>query len=183
MPTHRELSQKDYEALMRADRHGRHTFNDFLPLLVVFAVVLAFTAFRLSQLGAWNAQFAMANFMGIFFAVFGALKLLDWRGFVNSYAEYDLLARRFRAYGWAYPLIEAALGIAYLFDYHVLWVSVITLIVMAVSAAGVYQALWKKTVIHCACLGTVFKLPMTKISLLEDVLMAAMASIMIIMII
>ena len=47
--------------------------------------------------------------------------------------------------------------------------------VMTVGAIGVGRALRRTERIPCACLGTVFKLPMTKITLFEDLLMAAMA--------
>ena len=51
---------------------------------------------------------------------------------------------------------------------------------MAISSIGVAIELSKKKEIMCACLGVVFKLPMTYVTLLEDLLMAAMALIMLI---
>ena len=49
------------------------------------------------------------------------------------------------------------------------------LALMGVSSIGVVQSLLKKRAIQCACLGTIFNLPMTKITLFEDLLMVAMA--------
>lgn len=46
---------------------------------------------------------------------------------------------------------------------------------LGVSAIGVAQALMAKRKIVCACLGAVFKIPITKVTLLEDVLMFLMA--------
>jgi hypothetical protein len=51
---------------------------------------------------------------------------------------------------------------------------------MLVSAAGVARELWKGREIMCACLGVVFKIPMTYVTLLEDLLMAAMAGFMLV---
>jgi hypothetical protein len=49
---------------------------------------------------------------------------------------------------------------------------------MLVSVVGVTQALLQKRRIQCACLGTVFNLPMTKVTFMEDALMAGMALVM-----
>ncbi|MBV8830942.1 MAG: hypothetical protein JO108_17105 [Acidobacteriaceae bacterium] len=50
---------------------------------------------------------------------------------------------------------------------------------MSLSTAGVVRTLLKKHAIRCACLGTVFNLPMAKITLLEDLSMVAMSAVMI----
>jgi hypothetical protein len=117
----------------------------------------------------------MTNFMGGFFVAFSFFKLLDLRGFVDSFQSYDVAARLFRPYGYAYPFIELALGVAYLVRFAPVVTNVVTLAVMLVGIVGVLQALLQKRRIQCACLGTVFKLPMSKVAFIEDALMAAMA--------
>ena len=92
-----------------------------------------------------------------------------------AYQTYDVLARPVRAYGYAYPFIELGLGIAYLARLVPVVTSVVTLVVMLVSVVGVTQALLQRRRIQCACLGTVFNLPMTKVTFVEDALMAGMA--------
>ena len=64
--------------------------------------------------------------------------------------------------------------------YRLLLVSWITLVLMAVGAAGVARALAQKRQIPCACLGVVFKIPMTWVTLVEDLVMAVMAGVMIV---
>ena len=49
---------------------------------------------------------------------------------------------------------------------------------MLVGAAGVLKALLDKRAIRCACLGTALNLPMTKVTLVEDLTMASMAAAM-----
>jgi hypothetical protein len=56
--------------------------------------------------------------------------------------------------------------------------NLVTLVVMLMSIVGVTQALLQRRRIQCACLGTVFNLPMTKVTFLEDALMAGMALVM-----
>ncbi len=58
--------------------------------------------------------------------------------------------------------------------------NVTTLVLMLVGSVGVFQTLLNKRVIQCVCLGTVLKLPMTKVTLAEDLSMATMAAAMLI---
>ena len=51
---------------------------------------------------------------------------------------------------------------------------------MLVGSVGVVQSLLNKRQIRCACLGAVFNLPMSTVTLLEDGVMAAMAAVMIV---
>jgi hypothetical protein len=52
---------------------------------------------------------------------------------------------------------------------------------MSINSIGVYIALQKKETLMCACLGSLFKLPMTYVTLAEDLIMGLMALIMIFM--
>lgn len=154
--------------------------RDFLPLIAVFTLILVYTGGVLVWLGEWDWMDAMRHFEGAFFITFGGFKLLNWRGFVDAYSTYDILAARSRLYGYAYPLIELALGIAYLTSFHLLVTSALTFALMLIGSIGVARALAKKSRIPCACLGVVFKVPMTKVTLFEDLLMGGMALAMIV---
>jgi hypothetical protein len=70
------------------------------------------------------------------------------------------------------------LGAAYLADFRPVLTNVVTLLVMVVSTVGVVQTLVARRKIRCVCLGTVFNLPMSSITLIEDLLMAGMAAVM-----
>ena len=117
----------------------------------------------------------MRHFMAGFFIVFSFFKLLDPPGFVSAYRRYDLLARRSAAWAWAYPYVELALGVMYLMAWFPMITNIITLILMLIGAIGVLKALLDKRTIRCACLGTALNLPMTKVTLVEDLTMALMA--------
>jgi len=118
----------------------------------------------------------MGRFMGGFFLVFGGLKLLDLRGFVSAYAMYDLLAARLSVYGWIYPFLEVALGLAYLAAPNWPMLHAFTLGLMLFSSVGVVQAVSRGEKLKCACMGTAFNLPMTTVTVVEDLGMAAMAA-------
>ncbi len=89
---------------------------------------------------------------------------------------YDVVARRLPVYGFAYPFIEVALGAAYIAGIQPTAVNLTTLVVMSVSIIGVIQSVLQKRRSRCACLGTVFNLPMSTLTLVEDGLMIAMAA-------
>jgi copper chaperone CopZ len=122
----------------------------------------------------------MMNFMGGFFIVFGAFKLLDVPSFANAYARYDVIAKVFKPWGYAYPFIETALGFAFLFHFHMLTAVWVALVLSVIGTIGAVQAMLSKQTIQCACLGTVFHLPMSVVTIVENVGMAAMAAMMLI---
>ena len=117
----------------------------------------------------------MRLFMGYFFLIFGSLKTLQWSEFAHVFAEYDIVAKRFIAYGFAYPAIELLLAYFYLSNHSIMAASWLTIVVLAIGSIGVGRALLSKRHYQCACLGTVVKLPMSTITLIEDVGMGLMA--------
>jgi copper chaperone CopZ len=123
----------------------------------------------------------MLNFMAGFFIVFGAFKLLDVQAFADAYARYDIVASKFKPWGLVFPFVETALGFAFLFRFQIptaLWIS---LAISVIGAIGVIKANLDKRTIQCACLGTVFQLPMSVVTIIENVGMAIMALAMIAM--
>jgi len=156
----------------------KYTIKDFLPLIIIFIVILAFAIITPLVLGG-NVMDGMRYFMGGFFIILGLLKVLNLKNFAEAYQMYDVVAMRSKTYALAYPFIELALGIFFIINFKPLLTNWVTLVLMLVSAFGVYLKLRKKEKIMCACLGTVFKVPMTWVTLFEDLLMAVMALIMI----
>lgn len=154
--------------------------STYKPLILVFAYILLVTLAVEYNHGEFELHRFMPNFMAGFFLAFSFFKLLDLAGFASSYAMYDLLAKRVYNYGFVYPFIELGLGIAYLFTPNSLLINAITLIVMTFSSIGVILAVMNKQKIRCACLGAVFNLPMSTVTIIEDLLMAAMAAWMLI---
>jgi copper chaperone CopZ len=153
--------------------------TSYLPLILVFAYLIGVILLRQFHAGVWDWKEAMNDFMGGFFLVFSFFKLLNLRGFVASYLSYDVITKKWMTYGYIYPFLELALGIAYVVRFNPLITNWATLILMTVSSIGVVQSLLNKRKIQCACLGAVFNLPMSKVTLIEDVLMAGMALTMI----
>lgn len=153
----------------------------YKPLLLVVAYIITITLAIEISLSHFALNRWMQNFMAGFFIVFSFFKILDIAGFASSYAMYDLLAKRYKPYAYIYPFIELGLGLAYILQLHMTVVYWITLIVMGFSTLGVLLAVSKKQTIRCACLGTGFNLPMSTVTIVEDVVMVAMAASMLMM--
>jgi copper chaperone CopZ len=152
------------------------TLATYKPLILVFAYILLVTLAVEALHGEFVLHRFMPHFMAGFFLVFSFFKMLDLSGFASSYAMYDVLAKKLPAYAYIYPFIELGLGSAYLLGYKPMLINSITLIVMGFSSIGVILAVSNKQKIRCACLGTGFNLPMTTVTIIEDLLMAAMAA-------
>ncbi len=162
----------------RSMARPKRPLKDFLPIIVITAVIIVFTTLMVLFVDQ-GFEFGMRMFMGGFFAIFGAFKMFNLRKFADAYQTYDVVAKRFRFYAYLYPFLEIALAFLYFADIGGIYRDIFTLILMSVSTIGVVQKLCQREEIPCACLGMVFKLPMTWVTLVEDVLMAAEALIMI----
>ncbi|MDX1927428.1 MAG: heavy-metal-associated domain-containing protein [Pirellulaceae bacterium] len=162
----------------RESQGEQATPTTYYPLILILFFLFGTVALVELNAGSFEWGRAMSNFMGSFFLVFSFFKLLDIRGFADSYQMYDVVAKRFRSYGYLYPFIELVLGIAYLTNFQPAITNTVTLVIMSVSAVGVINSLLAKRKIRCACLGTVFNLPMSTVTLVEDSLMAGMAGLM-----
>ncbi len=149
--------------------------TSYRPLVILLAYLLLVIAAASVMHGGFELSMAMRLFMGGFFVAFSFFKMLDLRGFSDAYRGYDLVAKAVPAYGFVYPFVELALGLAYLADWQPFWVNTATAIVMGVSLLGVLKAVLSKQTIRCACLGTVFNLPMSTVTIVEDALMLVMA--------
>lgn len=157
-----------------------YSLKDFLPLIVIASIIIALTVLH-QVLYGFNGMQAMRICMALFFLVFGFFKIINLKAFAKAYAEYDIISKHFYGYGYLYPFIELGLGVAYLLDVMPIVTNVVTLIVMLISAWGVFIKLRKGHTIDCACLGVVFKVPMTWVTLFEDLIMAFMACITLLM--
>ena len=157
----------------------------YKPLLLIAAYILIASVMLqvgLVGMAGLEAMEIMRYFMAGFFLVFSFFKLLDLNAFADAYSGYDLLASRWRNWGLIYPFFELFLGLAYLSNFNPLLTNWVTLVLMSFSALGVIKAVANKTQIQCACLGTVFKLPMSTVTIVEDVGMVLMAVLMLAMI-
>ncbi|UNE35110.1 heavy-metal-associated domain-containing protein [Vermiphilus pyriformis] len=154
-----------------------YTLKNFLPLMTIGTLIILFTITKQIIYG-FDVLSAMYDFMGSFFIIFSIFKIINLHGFVQAYSNYDIIAMRSIYYAYIYPFIEFVLGVLYLIRFQLTLANYITLVLMTVNSIGVGYKLAHREQIICACLGTVFKVPMTYVTLAEDIIMGTMALIM-----
>lgn len=152
----------------------------YTPILVIFAYILGITVLIEKAGGIFIWENWMQNFMAGFFLVFSFFKMLDLKGFAESYSTYDIIAKKWAEWGYVYAFIELGLGLAYLLRFDPLITNIVTVLIMSISIIGVLQSVLNNRKIKCACLGAVFNLPMSTVTIIEDALMIAMSVFMII---
>lgn len=165
------------------ESHDQSSQNSYWPLAVIIGMITLVTMI-LSYQNYLNGNFmldsAMSVFMAGFFLVFSSFKFMDVKGFAQGYSTYDLLAQKVYNYGFIYPFLELGLGLAYLTGNNNFYINLFTFILMGFSGLGVLNSMLKKRKFQCACLGTFLKVPLTKVTLIEDFGMALMALLMLI---
>jgi copper chaperone CopZ len=154
-------------------------FETYKPILLIFFYIIVVTTLVQTQNTKFDFMQAMRHFMSGFFLIFSFFKLLNLKGFAVSYMMYDVLAKQVPAWAYLYVFIELSLGIAFLINFNPILTNSITIIVMSISIIGVLQSVLNKKKIQCACLGDVFNLPMSTVTIIEDGLMIVMSGIMI----
>lgn len=153
----------------------------YYPIFLIAAYIVGVATINNFHGVEINWQNWMNQFMAGFFLVFSAFKLLDINGFAEGYATYDLLAKHWHFYGYIYPFLELSLGILYLTQWQPTATQVATIVIMGFSSLGVINSLLKKQQFQCACLGTILKVPLSSITLVEDLLMVVLALLALIM--
>jgi len=153
----------------------------YYPIFLIASYIIGISFINNFHWQEINWQGWMNQFMAGFFLVFSAFKLLDIHGFADGYATYDLLSRRWYAYGYIYPFLELSLGILYLTQWQPIPTQIATVILMGFSSLGVINSLLKKQKFQCACLGTILKVPLSSITLVEDLTMVILAAFALIM--
>lgn len=137
-------------------------------LYIVAAVVSVYSA-------EWHTYpDYMSHLMGWVLVFFGLIKLKDVVGFADGFAKYDPLAKRSTVYAQVYPFLEITLGILFILQLLILPATLMTLFIYSASLYGAVQSMMKKETLHCVCLGTYFKLPLSTVTIIEASFMILM---------
>lgn len=119
----------------------------------------------------------MTGFMGISLSMLASLKLMDVNGFAASFENYDLITKRFKPYGKAYPFIELLIGLGFLSGVAPLATGIGSLAVGLAGATSMFKAIYiDKLALNCACIGGNSKAPLGIVSFAENAIMAVMGA-------
>lgn len=151
--------------------------TSYTPVVAVFAMtaLMALAASYAAygtpltiRAGEWFIAFSMC--------VLAILKLQDVETFSSMFLGYDLLARRWVRYAYAYPFCEALAGVLMAAG-ALNWLSIpVALVIGTVGAVSVFKAVYvDKREIKCACVGGSGSVPLGFVSLTENLMMVGMA--------
>ena len=177
-----QLSETNHQphaaASVVQDDERKSWLQTYKPILLIFGYITGITLLAEWVQGDFVWMRWMNHFMAGFFIIFSFFKLLNLKGFADSYSMYDIVAKRWNGWGYVYAFTELALGLAFLTGFNPILTNTVTFVVMTVSIIGVLQSVFNKRKIKCACLGAVFNLPMSTITIIEDLLMIGMSGVM-----
>jgi len=151
--------------------------TSYKPVIAVFAIAaLLAMAVSFHAFGSPFTVRAAEWFVSFTMAILAMLKLQDLEKFSTMFLGYDLLARRWVPYAYAYPVLEAGAGV--LMTAHALdWLSIpVAGFIGTIGAVSVFYAVYvQKREIKCACVGGSSNVPLGFVSLTENLFMVGMA--------
>ncbi len=156
-------------------------FAIYKPILLIFAYITGIASIASFHNGTIHAMHFMQFFMAGFFLTFSFFKMLNLSDFAESYAMYDVIAKRIPALGLCICLYGIGFGCCLCNQFQSVHHQPHYLNCNVVSIIGVLQSVLNKKKIQCACLGAVFNLPMSTVTIIEDALMIAMSVAMLIL--
>ena len=152
------------------------TSQSLVLITLIFLFLFGISKFLTNNiLKSQDSRVLIKNYMGIIYIVFGFLKLYDIDKFVNVFRKYDIIANKVEFWAWMYPFIEILLGISLLSNVFVNKTMKITLVLMVISIISVSISLLKKQNLRCGCLGTFFHIPLSYVTISENVAMLALS--------
>jgi len=149
----------------------------YKPVVALFAITaLMAMAVSLAVYGTPFTVRAGEWFVGFSMVVLALLKLQNVESFATMFLNYDLLAKRWVPYSYIYPFAEASAGVLMIAGV-LTWLSVpIALFIGTVGAVSVLKAVYvDRRELKCACVGGASNVPLGFVSLIENLMMIAMA--------
>lgn len=151
--------------------------TSYRPVIALFSMT-AFMAVAASA-AAFETPFtaqAFVWFIAFSMIVLSLLKLQDIEKFSSMFLNYDLLAKRYVPYAYLYPVLEGMAGVLMAWG-GLRWLSIpIALFIGGIGAISVFKAVYvDRRELKCACVGGSSNVPLGFVSLLENLMMVAMA--------
>lgn len=153
----------------------------YQPVIAIFAsTALMALAIVLNLYEGFPVLILFKWFFATSMVALAIQKLQDVEAFVNGFLGYDLLARRYVPYGYAYPFLELYAGIGMMAligrDSFLIWlVAPVALFIGFIGAVSVIKAVYiDRRELTCACVGGGSNVPLGLISLSENLIMVGM---------
>lgn len=149
----------------------------YTPVIALFAVAaLMAAAASQAAFGSPLTVRAAEWFVAFSMALLALMKLRDVEGFSTMFLNYDLLAKRWPPYGYAYPFAELTAGVLMAAGILTWLAAPLGLLIGGIGAVSVFKAVYvDKRELKCACVGGDSNVPLGFVSLVENLMMVGMA--------
>lgn len=151
--------------------------TSYRPVVALFGMTAAMAlAMGVAVYGTILHPAVAGWFIALSMCVLALLKLQDVGRFSTMFLNYDLLARRWVPYASLYPFAEGLAGVLMLSG-RLTWLSApLALFIGSIGAVSVFKAVYvEKRSLKCACVGGSSNVPLGFVSLVENLMMVAMA--------
>lgn len=171
-------SHHNHEAAPKSFVARIKQYETLLALVsAILSVSLLLSVLRPSVHGFWHTY--LEYVMALYFLGFGLLQASSLKQSAAMFRGYDPIAAKIPAYGYALPLIQIGLGISFFIWPMSLILNVLAILIVGINTIGVIKVLATKQQVRCGCLGTSLNVSVGSVTLLENVSMLIMATVMI----
>ena len=144
-------------------------------LIVAIAVAIMFATIATLTTGYTDLHVLMQYLMAGYFLVFGIMQTISLKKSAKMLQQYDTIAKHIPVYGYVYPPLQIALGVAYLLWISPIIVNTIAAAVLFFTLIGIINVIESKDKVRCGCLGDTMKVSVGWVTLVENAVMFAMA--------
>jgi len=148
----------------------KEKFLTYLPVFYVYAFSLLISL-NIVFFYSLNLRSLFLFFLGFFSISFGVLKLINLKSYFESVLEYDFIVQKFNFYAYLIPIFEIVFGALFVLQKEYLFIEYLCIIFFTLNIVVIANALEKKRNFTCACMGGLFKIPLSYVSLLESLTM------------
>lgn len=148
---------------------------DLYAPLIFIALLSLVVGWLITSFQVFTVEVLLMNAMGVFITTLGLLKLKDISAFADMFKRYDPLAQQVPLYAKLYPILETGIGLLVLSGLFMIPVQTIVVIMYSCTTFGIIISLSSGKSLECGCLGGGTKLPLSKVTVFENMTMIAMA--------
>lgn len=153
----------------------KQRIKPYTLLIVAIAGVIVFAITAMLTTGYTDLHVFMQYLMAGYFLIFGIMQTISLKKSAKMLQQYDTIAKYIPAYGYIYPPLQIALGVAYLFWISPIIVNAIAATVLFFTLIGIINVIESKEKVRCGCLGDTMKVSVGWVTLVENAVMFVMA--------
>ena len=145
-------------------------YNSTILILIIFYTIYILNKIYLDY-NKLDKKELKSNIMATILILFGILKLYDIHKFSNIFQKYDLISKILPIYSYIYPFLEIFLGLNLILKKNLIMTKIITKNIMLISIVSILISLYNGENLRSGCIGTFFNVPLSYISISENLLM------------